>query len=247
MAEGKVEQDPTMEEILQSIKRIIAEDGEGGLPEKQQEATKTPEKKSAPAVVDEEDDELELTDIVEEGASSEDGLDILSEIDSATAAAEEPIKDFSEELPKTQEEPEAQPDEEEHPEVEMIEEAAQTSVASRLEAMTDSEELHESSDSDSWEQELDETSENADSMMSAVTASAASKAFSEFIHQLPGDDEPVVVSPRGSSLKTRQGTTIEELMIEAFKPMLRTWMDHNLPSLMERIIREELQKLVPKQ
>ena len=59
---GDMQQDPSMEEILASIKRVIAEDGRTAAPAR---SRRTPSAEPAPAPA--EDDVLELNDPVSEG------------------------------------------------------------------------------------------------------------------------------------------------------------------------------------
>ena len=60
MADAKDQHEPSMEEILASIRRIIAEDGESA------DGDKGEAKAGAPAKAAEDDDVLELTEVVEE-------------------------------------------------------------------------------------------------------------------------------------------------------------------------------------
>ncbi len=48
----------------------------------------------------------------------------------------------------------------------------------------------------------------------------------------------------GTSLPAfRSGTSVEDLMIEAMRPMLKDWLDANLPGLVERLVEKEIRKL----
>ena len=40
------------------------------------------------------------------------------------------------------------------------------------------------------------------------------------------------------------GRTLEELVRESLAPELKAWLDENLPELVERIVREEIRKMV---
>ncbi len=37
--------------------------------------------------------------------------------------------------------------------------------------------------------------------------------------------------------------TLEDLVKEMLRPMLKTWLDDNLPSLVERIVRDEIERV----
>lgn len=40
------------------------------------------------------------------------------------------------------------------------------------------------------------------------------------------------------------GRSVEDLVLQALKPMLREWLDTNLPELVERVVRTEIQRMV---
>ena len=40
------------------------------------------------------------------------------------------------------------------------------------------------------------------------------------------------------------GKTVEEIVRELLGPMLKTWLDENLPTLVERLVREEIERVV---
>ena len=50
-------------------------------------------------------------------------------------------------------------------------------------------------------------------------------------------------APRADGLSFRSGTTVEDLVREAIKPMLKDWMDHNLSSIVEALVKKEISKL----
>src|SRR5262249_53491408 len=78
MSDAKTQQEPSMEEILASIRRIISEDADGG-----QKPAGAPEAAPAPAPAAD-DDVLELTDRVNEDGSVENvppGLDDFPDLD----------------------------------------------------------------------------------------------------------------------------------------------------------------------
>lgn len=43
----------------------------------------------------------------------------------------------------------------------------------------------------------------------------------------------------------RSGTTVEDLMMEAMRPMLKEWLDRNLPPMVERLVEKEIRKITP--
>jgi cell pole-organizing protein PopZ len=42
---------------------------------------------------------------------------------------------------------------------------------------------------------------------------------------------------------TQNARTLEDLVTEMMKPMLKTWLDDNLPGLVERVVRAEIERV----
>ena len=76
-----------------------------------------------------------------------------------------------------------------------------------------------------------------DSLVSEETASTASA----MLKGLRKPAESVVESQYSPPL--RSGTTIEDLVVEALRPLLKDWMDKNLTGVVERIVEKEVKKL----
>ncbi|MFV9875640.1 MAG: DUF2497 domain-containing protein [Rickettsiales endosymbiont of Dermacentor nuttalli] len=55
-----------------------------------------------------------------------------------------------------------------------------------------------------------------------------------------------VSKPVSAGLSFRNGTSLEDLIIEILKPYLKEWLDNNLPSIVKHIVEKEVQKLIPK-
>ena len=71
-------------------------------------------------------------------------------------------------------------------------------------------------------------------------AAAASLAALSQINQLGGRKEQTMSDiPLGSGQRT-----IEELVRDMLRPMLKEWLDSNLPSLVERVVQDEVDRLV---
>lgn len=181
-------EDLSMEEILQSIRKIIAdEDGPA-------------ESNAAPLELNDEvdagigSDVLELSDIVEEPAA---GVDILQEIDNAFGA-DEPAETPAEEPAAFEPEPFT-------PEM-SVDEAEEPVPAPAT-----------------------------DRLISDKTAQASSKAFQKVIQT----HKATTPMPH-----FRNNETIEDLVLETLKPLLKEWLDQHLPSMVERIVEREISKLV---
>ncbi|MGH7032384.1 MAG: DUF2497 domain-containing protein [Stellaceae bacterium] len=74
-------------------------------------------------------------------------------------------------------------------------------------------------------------------LISDSTANASLAALSELVNRTHRD--PAIESlPMGQSNRT-----LEDLTRELLRPMLKAWLDENLPPLVERIVREEIGRL----
>jgi uncharacterized protein len=179
MSDAKGQQEPSMEEILASIRRIIAEDNDTGKPEEeapsppppppppppQPMSPPPPMRMSAPEPEPEpmalEDDVLELTQVVED-------------------------------------EEEYQPPEDPFP--------------PRRFEMPD------------------------EGLVSKATAAASTAAFAA-MHNRARDR-------RSGEVYLGDGAiTLEEMVKELLRPQLQEWLDLNLPGLVERLVREEIERL----
>jgi uncharacterized protein len=73
-------------------------------------------------------------------------------------------------------------------------------------------------------------------IVSASPAAASSAAFAEITNKLR--------ERRGGEMFLGNGAvTLEEIVRELLKPMLREWLDDNLPSLVERLVHEEIKRI----
>jgi cell pole-organizing protein PopZ len=170
MADNKTAQEPSMEEILSSIRRIIAEDEPGAHGAPQLVSGEPGE-----ADLDEEDDVLELTEVVDEPAPP------AAAVAAAPAApsASPPPSPFPQETP----------------------------------AMS---------------------APSAESLISPVAASASTNAFARLAKAAtPEDKRSIAVS----------GISVEQLVVDLLTPMLRDWLDQNLPGIVERVVEQEVKKL----
>lgn len=185
--EAAKEDEPTMEEILASIRRIISEDGEEGEAADTAEA----EDSAAPAEQAEEPEEPAETE-----ANGQDAVDDILEL--TEEVDEEP-----------EVEPEAAAEEDTEPETEPeIEEDPEESAAA--EAVLDEGEI--------------------DKLVSDETEDKAKASFAELSALL-------VAGYEGS------GNTLEGLVRELLKPMLRSWLDENLPRIVEDAVEREVARI----
>ena len=202
MSDPNAEQEPSMEEILASIRRIISEDGDEEESAEAAASEKAPEPGS---VTDEAAPEPDLEPAEEVLVLTyevrDDGtvvnLKTGEEVDEEPSAAEE---DVELEMIDAEEEPE--------PEPEPVPEPA-------LEA--------------------------------AVEAAASERLVSD----MPGMESVSTLSGLAAAVDTHRRAvdpsigpkTIEDLVKEVMRPMIREWLDANLPSLVERLVGREIERL----
>jgi cell pole-organizing protein PopZ len=228
MSDENAEQEPSMEEILASIRRIISEDGdeEAGAeaaPEEQpaaeaedvaedvSEDEAEPEPESEPEPVDEAEEEvLELTDEVQDDGTVV-NLKTGESVDEDGEGAEEDVElemvDADEESAEDDlvfdNEPEPEPEPDPGPEPSALVEPIAAVAADRLVSQ--------------------------DPGVESVSSLAALAAAVD-MHRRAVDPS---IGPR----------TIEDLVKEVMRPMIREWLDANLPSLVERLVAREIERL----
>ncbi len=69
-------------------------------------------------------------------------------------------------------------------------------------------------------------------ILSSTTQNAAMNSISKLTKQMPINNS-----------RSYDGVTLEDIVREMLHPMLREWMDDNLPPMVERIVQKELEKL----
>jgi cell pole-organizing protein PopZ len=71
-------------------------------------------------------------------------------------------------------------------------------------------------------------------LVSPPAAAAASAAFAQLHHSLGGRSLPL----------HQGGPTLEDIVKDMLRPMMRDWLDENLPPLVERMVQREIEKMV---
>ena len=244
--------DQSMEEILQSIRRIITEDEEEEAvkePEAVEEVEKS-EKEPAPAEEGPDATADDIDAILAADDSSDEPSDEIefSEPEAADEAEDSDILELTEVF---EEEPETTTEEV----VEAVqEEAAVEDVLGNIDAALDEpaveepEPVEEAPVAEEAMAELDEEPEvpmaepvaeitevDDSTLISEDTAVATTALFHEV--------KQASAATHDHGPATRSGTTLEDLMIEAMRPMLKEWLDEHLPSTVERIVEKEVKKL----
>lgn len=201
MASDANTEEPTMEEILASIRRIISDDGDEEAPKDEAPKAAAPKAEAAPKpeADEEEEDVLDLTDVVpEEDAGVELGQDDVDSLFDEPAAPAEP-------------EPEPEPDLDSDEDVVMV-----------------------STDDDDQEEDDDEPAPMEAPLLSEEVASRASTSFMSLARSIKVTEPGV--DPR----------SLEHLVQELLRPMLRDWLDEHLPSIVERLVQTEIDRVARK-
>jgi len=196
MSDAKAQQEPSMEEILASIRRIISEDAEGQKPAAPTAEAAAPAPAPAPTPAD--DDILELTDKV-----NDDG--------SVVSLAPRPDDEF----PSLDREP-------------------KPSFALNEEDFAD-----KPSEPDKDDIAFDQE-EFSRALMSGSSSAAAASAFAQLEQEMAVPARPAGASPAANSSGS---LTVEQLVLDAVKPMLKTWLDANLPGIVEDLVRAEIERV----
>ena len=218
MSNTEQAQEPTMEEILASIRRIISDDTEeGGEQDVAETAEAAPDPEEAAdeeflaeveaAFDGEEAEEPEDTNQIDFDAlgdeeDEDDDVLELTDVVVEEPAAEEAVDDAGDiefvdmdEDPALEEEPASEPEPEPAPEI-------------------------------SFDVVTEDVSDAR--IMSEATDGVVSDAFGQL----------------ATTLLSRDGTTrtLEELVQEMLRPMLKSWLDENLPPIVENLVRQEIER-----
>lgn len=273
MSDGSGQKDPSLDEILGSIRRIINEDSApGGRPE-----TRTAKREA-------EEDILDLTDEVLEESADEGRREPIFGTSSAVAseegaeqaesprrepvlgvgleAAQEPLsaedagRDDEEEIPTDSPPEETRADIEPEPRPRADDTLVSHDDAGRPhatemstaglgpEASAGADQAPQEEQAMTMSDEPGEPDEPgptkvksaAEKLVSEAASSATTAALSELNRAM---------IEKGSKMKVGEGdATISEMVRELLRPMLREWIDENLPVIVERVVKREIQKLV---
>lgn len=77
----------------------------------------------------------------------------------------------------------------------------------------------------------------SDSLLSQEAAIASAAALKS-LHEISKDTRSTTPAPI-----FRSGETLEDLALEAMKPVIKTWLDANLPAIVERIVEKEVRRV----
>lgn len=75
----------------------------------------------------------------------------------------------------------------------------------------------------------------ADALLAPAAAAAASASIGSLVRAVSQDRDAAV---------TRGGPSIEDVVREEVRPLLKAWLDQHLPELVERLVRAEIERVV---
>ena len=226
--------EPSMEEILSSIRRIISDDNEASSAEeevmvaepeveetpaeevletKPEPETETQASEETPQTVDIEDDDIfELTNVVEaEEPPATDGEPDMAgfEVETTQSDDDPVLADCGADV---EDDIEFVSVETEEPDIMALPEMGPEPV---FDATAD--------------MKTDTDSDMDDRLVSEDAGVAAASSFGDLANMLLS---------RGNS-----ASTLEELVQEMLRPMLKSWLDANLPDLVEKLVSEEIERI----
>ncbi len=194
-------QEPTMEEILASIRRIISEDD---APAETASSAPLAEPEPEPFAAAEPEPEV----VAEHDAPEDDVLELTERFEAPVA---ESIGDLDVVEASSQPEPETDPDPEPFLAAET---AAEPSPASAPQPVFDT----------------------------LVGDSAAASAASAFAGLAASFQKTEPASPR-ADLNFASGSTVEAMVADMLRPMLKEWLDANLADIVEAQVRREVERI----
>ncbi|MEC9347846.1 MAG: DUF2497 domain-containing protein [Pseudomonadota bacterium] len=191
MADSNAQKEPTMEEILASIRRIISEDDE-------------PASTAQPPVAD---DPMPLDDLIG------DDLEISEYVE-----------------PEPEPEPEYAPEPEPEPEPQMAEVVELTHM---LRDDGSIEDLNDFEDEPVQPAPQPFAGSRYEGLLSEPVAASAAASLAGLAGALSAQRDIAVPTHR----------TLEDITKELLRPMLKDWLDRNLPAIVQRIVEREIAKL----
>ena len=206
-------QEPTMEEILASIRRIISEDdapaetaqaATAAAPEPETADEPAEDEAVSPALMDE-------TPSVQEPVASEE--DVLELTDTYEAPAAESIGDLDVSPAEAQTEADVDP----FP----VEAVSESVFAPEPEHPADTASF--------------DSPKSYDPLVGDSAAASAASAFAGLASSLR--------KPEPMETSTPSGPTLDELARALLRPMLKEWLDANLPGIVEAQVRKEVERI----
>jgi uncharacterized protein len=205
MTQAAKAQEPSMEEILASIRRIIADDDATKTPQRAPEPPKAAPRPAAPPPPAPVEPEVEEPEPVAASADVEsEAADILDLTESMATPAFEPLPPAANPAPGTP------------PQFRNIEAPSDVgfdeSEPKPVPPPNEAPSLYLGSEP---------------GLVSRETSAAVDSAFNAF----------------AQTVLVQNARTLEDLVREMLRPMLKSWLDDNLPGMVERLVRAEIERV----
>jgi cell pole-organizing protein PopZ len=79
------------------------------------------------------------------------------------------------------------------------------------------------------------------SLVSDHAATEAASALNTLVNTV--EIEELATAPRGVSYIGNGGRTLEDMVLELMRPMLKQWLDQNLPPIVDRLVQKEIERI----
>lgn len=258
MSSSQGQNEPSMEEILASIRRIISEDDAAPAEEAAapagDKAASAPEEAAEAAPAEDDDDVLELTEMLDADGNVVDLTQADAEAEGEAEDVEVEFEDEPGAWPElTDPEPAADPEEAAVEEEVSADEMAADPFDVEPEPEDEPEPELEVEDAfaAAIPEELDETEQDTADMVSEDSTAGGPLAGNEgLVSETTAAAAALALSEVSRNARLRAGLggiggspTLDAIVREALEPYLKSWLDENLPTLVERIVREEVRRL----
>lgn len=219
MAKAAASAEPSMEEILASIRRIIADEPDGkeaaapkAAPAKAAAPKPEVETMAEPALEDEHISEEDLDKLFAQSGDDEDEPEM--DVDDADDGDEPEVLDLADVATVDEAEP-----------LELVEglkdDEAEVAFAAPEPPRRAEPPKVEARARPASEPEMDEP------LVSAAASATVQSAFGQLSH----------------TVLAANGRTLDDLVKEMLRPMLHAWLDENLPVIVERLVRAEIERV----
>lgn len=204
MAKHETDQEPSIEEILSSIRQIISDDDDEAV-----------DSASPP--------ESEMPEIAESVADDEDVIELTQKIEDEQPSFSRMVEDFDADSAEDEKKPsievdmrDVEPEPETPPAPRRREEVVTSPLPPSIQEIEKPEPVPRMRE------------ESRDSILTRSAEEAAFSGFAELARKTAVE---------------HGGITLEEIVRSELNPLLRDWLDRNLPSIIERLVREELERV----
>ncbi len=222
MAGTEPDQEPSIEEILASIRQIISDDETREAEDIEIPQEENVTRKAGDIELPQEDEKFEIPvyqpEPEPEEETRESFADVLELTNEINGDKEEKVFNYEEEkysIPLAEPEP-------------VKEEAPRKSdldLSMKEDAMRES------------DLDLSLGSDDIDALFTAPASAATADAFSKLMGNIPIEREENV------RLYADGRITLEDIAKDLMRPMLRQWIDDNVPRMVERLIQKEIEKI----